>query len=176
MKTYVKTLILSGAMFFSVSIPSNSVFATNAPFAQLSSSKVQIPTKEPSVVSLGTVDGSSGLEVVSNNKIVIKEEGTYFVMAAGQVGADKNAASAEGYVDLWLIQNGAGVPNSNTRQFVSHRQATSVLVAQTILPLKAGDTISVGYSANKPSVGLIPTEASQKEPGIPSIIFSIFKI
>jgi len=81
----------------------------------------------------------------------------------------------DGYVDLWLIKNGKAVDNSNTRQTIS-KASTGVLVSQSIMKLKAKDTISVGFSASNPAMGLVAIPAANAEPAIPSIIFSIYKI
>jgi len=172
MKNAVITLLVAGIAFLGFSAISGS----ETPFAQLSSLKTQIPTKEASAVKLETTDGKSGIDVAESTKVTIKDSGSYFIMASGQVGAQKNASSADGYVDLWLIQNDKNVANSNTRQYISQNQFTAVLVSQAIISLNAGDTISVGYSASKPSLGLVATEATAAEPAIPSIIFSIYKI
>ncbi len=144
-------------------------------YAQLSSSKTQV-SKEPQLVAMGNEDGISGIDHPSPEKVVIKQSGNYFLMVAGQIGADKSAKEAGGYVDMWLVQNGKVVENSGVRQFVEQKDSTSVLIFQGVTALKAGDTISIGYAASKPSLGLIFTPAPAKESAIASIVFSLFKL
>lgn len=157
----------------------SSISAENATFAQLSSLQTQIPGTGTQVVAMRNVDSLNNIERDSDNKVIIKEAGTYVIIAAGQVGqvgSDKNVPFTGGYVDLWLKKNDKAIPNTNTRQSVDGIQTTGVLVSQAILSLNPRDVISVGYSANKPTLGLIAIPATVDEPAIPSIIFSIYKL
>ena len=107
--------------------------------------------------------------------VVVNQDGTYLIVAAGQVG--KTSGSTTCNVDLWLRQNGEFVANSNTRASVIEANDTIVLVSQAIMPLKANDTINtmMSVSAVNQGCGLINTTPSG-EPNIPAIIFSIVKI
>src|SRR5271170_1409278 len=70
----------------------------------------------------------------SGSKVTIKAAGDYFVIAAAQVGG-----SATGNVYLWTRLNGKDVPDSNSIQYISSPQFTSVLVSQGEMTFKAGD-------------------------------------
>ncbi len=59
------------------------VFA--APFAQLSSTETQKANTTPQIVTLNSNDGSKGIDN-NKGKVTIKEAGSYFLMAAGQIG------------------------------------------------------------------------------------------
>lgn len=144
------------------------------PYIQLSSLKSQMYDPESRIVHLEQIDGSQNIDVTTPDKIIIKEAGTYFMVAAGQVGAEKLGDS--GFVDLWFLRNGQPIPNSGVRQSVSDSKLTAVLISQTIMPLNAGDSISVAFFANKTTLGLVAFPPFQNEPGIPSIIFTMYKI
>jgi hypothetical protein len=107
--------------------------------------------------------------------VIINQDGSYLIVAAGQVG--KTSGSTTCNVDLWLSQNGEYVINSNTRASVNTVNDTIVLVSQAIMPLKANDTINtvMSVSATNQGCGLINT-APSNEPNIPAIIFSIVRI
>ena len=107
--------------------------------------------------------------------VIVNQDGTYLIVAAGQVG--KTSGSTTCNVDLWLSQNGEYVANSNTRASVNAVNDTIVLVSQAIMPLKVTDTINtvMSVSASDQGCGLINT-ASPTEPNIPAIIFSIVRI
>ena len=107
--------------------------------------------------------------------VIINEEGSYLIVAAGQVG--KTSGSTTCNVDLWLSQNGEYVANSNTRAAVNAVNDTIVLVSQAIMPLKVNDNINtvMSVSATNQGCGLINT-APSSEPNIPAIIFSIVRI
>ena len=107
--------------------------------------------------------------------VIINQDGSYLIVAAGQVG--KTSGSTTCNVDLWLSQNGEYVANSNTRASVNAVNDTIVLVSQAIMPLKANDTINtmMSVSAANQGCGLINT-ALPSEPTIPAIIFTIVRI
>lgn len=96
-------------------------------YAQLSSSETQLGETSPKAVSLNQDDALGG--GISNTKGVVtfKEAGTYFVMAAGQVGSADG--KGKGSVRLWVKQNGENVANSNTEQTILPG-FTAVLVCQ----------------------------------------------
>lgn len=156
---------------------SSTAFA--AEYAQLSSLRSQIPSSIiPHVIFMEHTDGINNLEVKdSGTKVVVKNSGTYFIVVAAQIGSTKENVNRGG-VDLWLVENDKPVANSNTRQSVQGEQPTAVLVSQSVMELKAGDTISAAYSVSDASekVGLIATPSITGEPAIPSVIFTMFKL
>lgn len=174
MKNYFYLAVSTFVIGFSA-LSSHGFAESSTVYAQLSSLQNQMPKGAP-LVSLEKADDLSGIDQSTNSKLVIKEAGTYFVMAAGQAGVEKSASAAGGVVDLWLIKNNQSIPNSGVRQFLALPQSTSVIVSQAILTLKEGDTLSFGYSANKPQHGLIAISGNESQPAIPSIIVSIYKI
>src|SRR6266481_8337413 len=99
-------------------------------FAQLSSTETQKATTTPQIVTLNSNDGSKGIDN-NKGKVTIKEAGSYFLMAAGQVGG-----TGKGTVRLWVRQNGKDASNSNTEQSIANG-STAVLVCQGVMELKA---------------------------------------
>ncbi|CAF0723008.1 unnamed protein product [Adineta steineri] len=141
------------------------------PYAQLSSSQSQWGCITPKTVKL---DSNDGLECIKNDNGILEfeESGTYFVMAAAQVGSDKE--DGIGDVHLWMKLNGKDIANSNTIQTVN--RDTSVLVCQTAIKIKAGDKIEMVFSTDvsEGTVGLVATKP-HKESAVPSMIVSVFK-
>ncbi len=142
------------------------------PHAQLYSAQMQTPGPT-SVVTLEKVDNSQQIQY-SHGKVTVDEPGLYFVMAAAQVG-DVESKEKEGYVNLWLAHNGKNIANSNTRSTIKNN-STTVLVSQSVMQLQAHDSVSVNFSSNDSSLGLVAIPANGSEPAIPSIIFTIYKI
>lgn len=140
--------------------------------AQLSSSLVQIPDNTHTLVTLENIDELSGLKLVNNQKVIVKEPGTYFIMATGNIGT--LIFSPPGYVDLWLNHNDQKISNSGMSKYVDQRFEKAPITTHTILTLKKGAQISVGFSATSPNLGLVASPSSDKEPAIPSISFSMF--
>ncbi len=154
--------------------------AVFTPAAQLSHSiSIQPNVTKPVYVPMNSNDYINGGITHSDTRnpadVIINQDGTYLIVAAGQVG--KTSGSTTCNVDLWLSQNGEYVVNSNTRASVNTVNDTIVLVSQAIMPLKANDTINtvMSVSAADQGCGLINI-ATPNEPNIPAIIFSIVRI
>jgi hypothetical protein len=142
------------------------------PYAQLSSSESQMGAAAPTVVTLNQEDALSGI-TNSKGAITFQEAGTYFLMAAAQLGSSDGYG--KGTVRLWMRQNGQDVGNSNTEQTIVDG-FTAVLVCQGVAEIKAGDKIELVFSTSKPGqkLGLIASKP-KGEPAVPSMIFSAFK-
>ncbi len=144
-----------------------------APYAQLSSSENQLGSTAPKVVKLNQNDAVKGISN-SNGVITFKEAGTYFVMAAAQVGSANG--KGKGTVRLWMRQNGRDVANSNTVQTIVPG-FTAVLVCQGVEEIKADDKLELVYSVSTAgeNLGMIASKP-YGEPVVPSMIFSAFKV
>ena len=154
--------------------------AAFTPAAQLSHTiSIQPNVTRPIFVPMNSNDYINGGITHSDTRnpvdVIINQDGSYLIVAAGQVG--KTSGSTTCNVDLWLSQNGEYVANSNTRASVNAVNDTIVLVSQAIMPLKANDTINtmMSVSAANQGCGLINT-ALPSEPTIPAIIFTIVRI
>ncbi|CAF1382994.1 unnamed protein product [Adineta steineri] len=141
------------------------------PYAQLSSSNSQWGCITPKKVDLSNNDG---LYRIKNNDGVIEfeEPGTYFVMAAGQVGSSDGKGNGD--MHLWLRLNGKDMADSNTVQTVDGD--TTVLVCQAVIKMEAGDKLELMYSADvaKGKLGFVTSQPESKEK-VPSMVFTAFK-
>lgn len=150
------------------------------PAAQLSHTiSIQPNVTKPIYVPMNANDyinaGITHSSTRNPDDVIVNQDGTYLIVAAGQVG--KTSGSTTCNVDLWLSQNGEYVANSNTRASVNAVNDTIVLVSQAIMPLKATDIINtvMSVSVSDQGCGLINTTLPT-EPNIPAIIFSIVRI
>ena len=148
--------------------------------AQLSHSvSIQPNVTKPVYVPMNSNDYINGGITHSDTRnptdVIINQDGTYLIVAAGQVG--KTSGTTTCNVDLWLSQNSEYVVNNNTRASVNTANDTIVLVSQAIMPLKANDTINtvMSVSATGQGCGLLNI-APLSAPNIPAIIFSIVRI
>jgi len=140
-------------------------------YAQISSSETQTDALAVRPITLNTVDGAKNIENEAG-VLTFKTAGTYFVMAAGQVGCA--TSSENGRVRLWMRQNGQNVSNSNCEQAVSPG-FTSVLVCQGVMVCQAGDKLEFIHSASGREMGMIAS-APKGESAVPSVIVSVFKV
>jgi hypothetical protein len=148
--------------------------------AQLSHTvSIQPNVTKPVYVPMNSNDYINGGITHSDTRnpadVIINQDGSYLIVAAGQVGNTSGSTTCN--VDLWLSQNGEYVVNSNTRASINTANDTIVLVSQAIMPLKVNDNINtmMSVSATDQGCGLINT-APSNEPDIPAIIFSIIRI
>jgi hypothetical protein len=152
-------------------------FAT-AQYAQLSSSKNVVLGALGTGTTL-TYDMEDALDQIAWSNIsnpgelTIAIAGTYFVVAAPQVGCNGCNLFVRKFVaDFWIALNGQPVPNSNVR--LTGKAATKdVIVTQGLVNCAAGQKISIkgsGTNARTEAIRQAP------EPLIPSIILTVFKI
>lgn len=150
-------------------------------YAQLSTLHNQVadPAKPKTVImeNVGILQGISKNSL--SDQLTVSEDGTYFVMAAVQVGTqDQTKATAySGYIDVWITQNGQVVPGSKSRQYVINvNNSAAVLISQSLLHLKVGDKVSVYFYTPNPAIGLVTIPGTDKRSTIPGITFSMFKV
>jgi hypothetical protein len=153
-----------------LALAAETVAAKPKSYAQLSSTETQPAGAAPKVVTLNSTDASRGI-TNTNGVLTLPDAGTYFVIAAGQVGS---STKGKGVVRLWMRQNGKDVDNSNTEQTLP-AGFTAVLVCQGIVEAKAGDKIELAQSAVGKGVGMVVSKPGG-EPVVPSVIFSAFRL
>ena len=140
-------------------------------YAQLSSNESQTAAAAAKPLTLNCTDAAWQVERQSG-VITCKTAGTYFLMAAGQVGCD--SAGAKGRVRLWLRQNGLDVSNSSCEQTASPG-FTAVLVSQGVVACQADDRLEIVQSATGSGMGMVASTPSG-EPTVPSLIVSLVKV
>jgi hypothetical protein len=114
---------------------------TTAQYAQLSSSKNQVlgALGKGTVLTYDNIDALSGLKFTSGTGVIEIPpggNGTYFVIAAPQVGCNGCGGflSRSGFTaDFWVAQNGVAVANSNVR-LVGSKSTKDVIVTQGLVP------------------------------------------
>lgn len=164
MKAFIASLFVCGLLFASVD---RSIAGT---FLQSSSTEEQLATDtSPKVITMNSTDASNGI-TNKNGVVTVTADGSYFVLAAAQVGG-----KSKGFVRMWMRVNGKDVDNSNTEQLISEPGFTTVLVCQGVVELKKGDKVEMAYSGSAPGLGLV-IHKPNGEPLVTSMIFSAFKI
>jgi hypothetical protein len=142
-------------------------------YGQFSSLTTQIPNG-PSLIKVEVTDEIKNLSISNGkDKLIIKEDGVYFVLVTAQVGAIKELT--KGYLDLWFVKNDVALSNTNCRLSIKEWTDTAVLMTQVSEKFQAGDTLSVRFSSSSPELGIICIKP-ENEPIIPSVILSIFKL
>ncbi|KNB52310.1 hypothetical protein [Streptomyces caatingaensis] len=146
-------------------------------FAQLSSAQDQVQDGTVKTVRLEQDDAHHGVKV-TDDSVTVEHAGTYLIVVAPQVLTDKGGVQqgndpTDGCVDTWFTINGQALPNSGVRLCQAVTHSTHVVVSQSAVPLKAGDTVqvrskgrNVRFNAVQPSEG----------PLIPSVILTLTRL
>jgi citrate lyase gamma subunit len=131
-------------------------------FAQVSSAVDQQPGNN---VQFESSDGVKRMDVTKNS-VIVKEAGSYLIIASPQVTALKD----NGCIDVWMIVNNKDVPNSGVRACQSKAGNTDVVVSQGVFDLKKGDIIQIKTNGKGVMLDAIKPE---KGAAIPSIILTV---
>lgn len=109
---------------------------------------------------------------LSGSRIYVEETGDYFFMFSA-VFTKSNASSTS--ADLWIRKNGVDVPDSNTRILVAGNNGETVMVANFILDLNAGDYIELVFSSPDANTKLTYYSASSSptRPAVPGVIATL---
>jgi hypothetical protein len=169
MRIFISILVLCGV--FACGLLSSLVGrAAAGSFLQASSTQEQLAADtNPRVVTLNLTDVASGL-TNQNGVVTIAADGTYFVLAAAQVGGN-----AKGYVRMWMRVNGRDLDSSDTQQVISGPGSTALLLCQGVSVFKRGDQVEMVYSGSAPGLGLV-IHKPDGEPLVASMMFSAFKL
>lgn len=118
-------------------------------------------------------DSFSGQGITGSRQgFTVSEGGTYFVMAAPQVGSIKGKGGP-GVANFWITINGKPAPASNVSLALKDAGAGDVIVSQGAYDLSTGDRVSVQWSTTGPCMEAIKPA---NEPLVPSIIYTMFKL
>lgn len=148
-------------------------------FGQFSSLKTQrIRELKPVEVELDTAeDIAGGVQTIDFDKgdIIIKQSGTYLIIAAPQIG--KTDGTRNRWIDFWIRINNVDLSNSNVRRVITQPCESDVVSMNTVTDLNKDDIIQIVMAGESDSEGLgIECIEPEGEPGIPSIIVTIVQL
>jgi len=152
------------------------------PYAQLASNQTQLADtiNQGIVATLQNVDNLEEIDWdKEENKLIIKEDGVYFVMAVAQVGAREYGSALSdngGDLSFWFALNDKVIANTGTWHHVSPQSKSNTIVDQYALPLKKGDALSFMFSASTTSIGMVTFRGTETRPSSPGLSVSVFKM
>jgi len=148
-------------------------------FGQLSSMLTQrVTTLEPVVIQLDSQEEAAGgahsVDFEGSN-IIIRQSGTYLIIAAPQVG--KTDGISNRWIDFWLRVNNVDLPNSNIRRVLTSNHEKDVIAMNVVTDLNKEDILQIIMSAETDNEGIgIEVIEPEGEPTIPSIIVTIVQL
>jgi len=148
-------------------------------FGQLSSMVTQrVTTLEPVVIQLDSQEEAAGGAhsiAFAGGSILMKQSGTYLIIAAPQVG--KTNGTSNRWIDFWLRVNNVDLTNSNIRRVLTSSQEKDVIPMNVVTDLNKDDILQVIMSAETDNEGIgIEVIEPEGEPTIPSIIVTIVQL
>lgn len=156
--------------------PTTSFFPPAPAYASYSSTQTQvIPPNLPVPITYDTVDIQpvgivQGIQ--SLDAITVLQSGVYRILASLQ--CDNTGVGAQD-LNMFLKVGASTLPNSATRVAINQAQET-VMTAEWIVPLTAGQFVSVTCSATVAGLRALAVAAAGVTPAIPSIITTIMRI
>jgi len=121
-------------------------------------------------ITYNTVNGSSGVSVVSNSRLTVEEAGYYAVNLSVQV-TSTNASSSVFYV--WISKNGTDVANTTRAFTIKANGDTKVVAVNYDISLAASDYIELKWATDSTQVFLDATSGLSFAPDIPSALVSV---
>jgi hypothetical protein len=151
-------------------------------YAQLFSTVEQTATPDtvnqpiPILLQISNISGMAW--DASSNKLSIKQDGVYIIMAGIQAGANEQAQNIikGGDIYYWINLNNAPIPNTSSWVFASPQSRSKNISSIWIAPFKAGDSLQFMYASSASSMGIIGKVAMKNFPGAPGATVGVFKL
>lgn len=129
------------------------------------------------IITINTVDSSSGISIEAGSKIKVARTGVYNLQFSAQF--DKTDSGQDTF-ELWLKKNGQLVSWSNTTVDANNNNAKVVAAWNFVMPLVAGDFLQLAWWSSDAAMRLYaqPAQAavpgvSPARPAIPSVIVTM---
>jgi hypothetical protein len=138
-----------------------------------SANAIQAMTLNQSTNGVGGVI-ASGVSVVSGSQITFANSGVYNIQFSAQM--DKTDAGTDD-ASIWLRQNGADVPWSNTKVTLDATRR-SVAAWNFMVSVNAGDNVQLMWSTPDVNMRILaaPTQTNPIRPAIPSLIVTVQQV
>jgi hypothetical protein len=113
----------------------------------------------------------------SGSKITFAHSGTYNIAFSAQMMKTGGSAAT---ISIWLKQNGASLPYTNTDVTVGNNNSKFVAAWNFFVDVAAGDTVEVVWHSTDTSVKIWAepekTDGGATIPGIPSVILTVNQV
>jgi hypothetical protein len=127
------------------------------------------------IMRLNTIAASQGFTIQNGTQITAQNIGVYNVQFSAQVS---KSTGTNANIDIWIVQNGVAVTNSNTTLTLTGNAVQFVAAWNWFLNMNATDYFQVAWSSPNTNISLfvetgltIPTR-----PDVPSIILTVQQV
>ena len=120
-------------------------------------------------------DLSIGINILNDNEIQIRYEGTYNIQFSAQI---EKTDSGVDEIDIWLRKNGTNVIWSNTKLHLDKNNASYVAAWNWLVDASDNDIYQIAWSSADLDMRLLSESAAVNptRPAIPSVILTVSQI
>ena len=140
-------------------------------------SQTAVSTTAAYPITLNTTDFSAGVAVVGNSKITVSYAGIYNLQFSVQM---QNLDNAPQDIEIWVRQNGADIPNSNSRFGLAARKSAGVPFhtigsLNLFLDMNADDYVELVWNTTNlnTSIAAYAAGTTPTRPAVPSVITTV---
>ena len=127
------------------------------------------------IMRINTIQATLGFTIQNGTQITAQNIGVYNVQFSAQVA---KSTGTNANIDIWIIQNGVAVPNSNTTFTLTGNAVQFVAAWNWFLNMNATDYFQIAWSSPNTNISLfietgltVPTR-----PDVPSIILTVQQV
>jgi hypothetical protein len=126
-------------------------------------------------MKINTTDFNSGVSIVDTSKITFANAGKFDIQFSFQI---ENTSNTEPEIEIWLRKNGNDVSNSNTKLFLTKKDAKIVGAWNFFVNSSANDYFEIIWYSTDAGVRLpfIAAATSPARPAIPSVILTVNQV
>lgn len=119
-----------------------------------------------------STDFSSGVNIVSVDKIVVDNSGKYNIQFSAQLHDTSGGSST---IDIWLAKNGSPVANTNTK-IVMQANSYHVAAWNFFVDAASGDSFQIMWATSDLDLIIEQEAATGVHPATPSVILTVNQI
>ncbi len=129
------------------------------------------------VMSLGTTDFAQGVSIVSGSQITVSRSGIYNIQFSSQFSR-AGGGGGHSEVEIWLLKNGANVPETNTAIEIRAANGKAVAAWNWLVQAAAGDNFELEWYSSDSDVEMWYRAAGTNpvRPEIPSVIVTVTQV
>jgi hypothetical protein len=127
------------------------------------------------IMRINTIDASQGFNIQNGTQITAQNIGVYNIQFSAQL---TKTTGTNANVDVWLVQNGVNVANSNTTFTITGNAVQFVLAWNWFLQMNSTDYFQIAWSSPNTNINLFIETGltTPTRPDVPSIILTVQQV
>jgi hypothetical protein len=127
------------------------------------------------IMRLNTIVGSQGFTIQNGTQITAQNIGIYNIQFSAQLA---KSTGTNANIDVWLLQNGVNISNSNTTFTITGNAIQFVLAWNWFLSMNPTDYFQIAWSSPNTNINLFIETGltTPTRPDVPSVILTVQQI